>query len=247
MYPILFKYEKLTIFTYAVGVIIATLAGAIFTQVQTKKTLNRVLPNTFFYCMFFWGFIGGKLFLFFEMPSYYLQSFTAFISLFKNGFVFYGSFICCITWLFYYLKKNSYPIFPMLDIIGLTTLIVHSIGRMGCFLAGCCYGKETTTLLGVSFPHIPHRIVHPTQLYEAFLLSSLFIVLYTYKRRIKFNGQLFLLYIIGYASVRAILEFFRGDSRGFIIENYLSHSQTIALLLIGISLYYYSKLKKQYS
>ena len=87
--------------------------------------------------------------------------------------------------------------------------------------------------------------MHPTQLYEAMLLLVIMAILLVVKKYKQFNGQVFFLYLMLYAFGRGILELFRGDDRGFVIENILSHSQFIALCLISVSAYFYYKIYKQ--
>jgi phosphatidylglycerol:prolipoprotein diacylglycerol transferase len=162
---------------------------------------------------------------------------------FSGGFVFYGSFITIIPVVIWYLKKYKIPLLPMLDILAITTLIVHSIGRLGCFLGGCCYGKPTNSFIGMSFPKTNEIHVHPSQLYEIAVLLLIIGILFYLKKKQQFNGQLFLSYIIFYAIARNILELFRGDHRGFIIDGVLSHSQFIGIILILITIIIYQKTK----
>lgn len=93
------------------------------------------------------------------------------------------------------------------------------------------------------FPKTNGTHVHPSQLYEITALLLIMVILLYIKKKQQFKGQLFLLYIIFYAIARSILELFRGDKRGFIIDNYLSHSQFIAILILITAIFMYKKLK----
>ncbi len=252
MYPELYQIEfyhffglyKTTIYTYATCIVIGTLLAAIYAKRTAKKELGVTITNNLIYLVFIAGFIGGKLFFFLENPISFLENPNTLKEIFSGGFVFYGSFVTIIPMVIWYLKKYKIPILPMLDILAITTLIVHAIGRLGCFTAGCCYGSTTNSVFGLVFPTTLGQKVHPTQLYEFITLFIILLFLLQFKKRQLFNGQTFLLYINFYAISRIILEFFRGDTRGFIIDGLLSHSQGIALCLIGISIYYYDKLNK---
>jgi phosphatidylglycerol:prolipoprotein diacylglycerol transferase len=135
--------------------------------------------------------------------------------------------------------------------MAIVTCLAHGFGRIGCFMAGCCHGLQTDSLFGVVFtdPICQARPLntplHPVQLYEAgfiFLLMTLLLVL---KRKKQFDGQLFLIYLIVYATGRGVLELFRGDlRRGFAIDGILSNSQLISLLVIATSVFFYVKLKR---
>jgi phosphatidylglycerol:prolipoprotein diacylglycerol transferase len=140
----------------------------------------------------------------------------------------------------------------MLDVMAIVTCIVHAFGRLGCFMAGCCYGLPTDSFPGVVFtdPACQARPlntpIHPTQLYEAGFILVLLIGLLVLKRRKTFDGQVFLVYLIVYAFGRGIIELFRGDAeRGFVIRNVLSNSQFISLLMISAALFFYVKLKRK--
>ena len=100
MYPKLLEYHNITIYTYAICIVFGTLLAILYTKWQTKKRLNLVLPNIFFYLIFIAGYVGGKLFLFFERPIYYIQNSKNIFGIFSSGFVFYGSFICIILFTF---------------------------------------------------------------------------------------------------------------------------------------------------
>ena len=242
----LFSFSEITVYTYAFLIALGTLVAGIYTKWSAKKDLGILnLSNTFFYFIFIAGFIGGKLFYYLQDPLFYLQNPSLMLNNFSGGFVFYGSFVCIIPFIIWYLKKRQIPVLPMLDIFAITTTIVHSIGRLGCFAAGCCYGSPTDSHFGVVFPDTLGVSVHPTQLYESLMLILMMCVLLFLKKGKRFHGQVFLLYLMLYAFGRGILEFFRGDDRGFIIENMLSHSQFIALCLMSVAMTFYFKFYKQ--
>jgi len=247
MFPKLLEYQNITIYTYAFCIAFGTLLAVLYTKNQAKKTLKVNLPNSFFYIVFIAGFIGGKLFLFFERPLYYIQNPQNILTAFSGGFVFYGSFICITLTIIWYLRKHKIPVLPILDILAITTTIVHSIGRIGCFFAGCCYGKETDSFIGITFPNSNSITVHPTQLYEVFSILFIMCLLFISKQNKKFNGQIFMFYVALYAIARSFLETFRGDTRGFIIDRFLSHSQFIALCLLTITFFIYIKLNKKFN
>lgn len=117
-------------------------------------------------------------------------------------------------------------------------VLAHFFGRIGCFLAGCCYGKITDSPLGIDFGD-GHR--HPTQLYEAALLLIIFLACF------KFKKQTIYIYPISYGAGRFIIEFFRGDERGAFLFNVISPSQvwSVLLIIIGISLIFLIKSKNQ--
>ncbi len=244
MHPELFHIGNFTIYTYAFCIVIGTLVASVYTKWSAKKELGIVnLSNNFFYLIFIAGFVGGKLFFYLERPIYFFNNPKLMLDNFSGGFVFYGSFITIVPIVIWYLKKSKFPVLQMLDILAITVTIAHTIGRIGCFFGGCCYGKPTDSFIGMSFPKTNHITVHPSQLYEITGILSIMIVLFIIKKKKQFHGQLFLTYIILYAITRAFLELFRGDKRGFIIDGIISHSQFIGIILILSTLIFYKKLK----
>ncbi|TYB79712.1 prolipoprotein diacylglyceryl transferase [Bizionia myxarmorum] len=242
----LFGIEQVTIFTYAVLIALGSLFAGLYTKWRAKKELGiKNLPSTFFYMIFIAGFVGGKLFFYLQDPLLYIQKPSLLLDNFSGGFVFYGSFIVIIPYIIWYLKKHDISVLPMLDIFAITTTIVHAIGRLGCFSAGCCYGSPTESDFGIIFPTTNNIVVHPTQLYESTMLIGIMIILLIIKKHQQFKGQLFLIYLILYAFGRGILELFRGDERGFIINDILSHSQFIGLCLILVATYFYYRFFNQ--
>jgi len=243
-----FGTSDFILYTYATLIILGTLIASFYTKRQAKKELGiHNLSNNFFYLIFLAGFMGGKVFYYLEKPLYFLNHPTKLLDNFSGGFVFYGSFVVIIPVVVWYLKKRKIAVLPMLDILAITTTIVHAIGRFGCFNAGCCYGSPTDSSFGLVFPTSNHIAVHPTQLYEIGALVSIMLVLIFIKKHKKFNGQVFLSYVALYAIARSFLELFRGDQRGYIIDNLLSHSQFIALCLLAIVSLFYFKLNTKNS
>lgn len=265
MYPVLYQFDlpqnilsflpnSLTIFTYgfmiALGTVLAFSHTAYFAKKNYKLPLNKTADLVLLLILA--AVIGGKFFFFFEDPIKYIQNPQLLVKGFENGFVFFGSLLFCIPTMLVYFKKNRLPIWGMLDIMAITTCIVHMFGRVGCFFAGCCYGLPTNVPWGITFTH-PHSharpldtLLHPSQLYSVFSLAIITSVLWYLKKRKQFEGQLFLIYLMLYSAFRIVLEIFRGDyQRGYIFNDTITHSQFIGLLIIFFTAFiYYFRIKK---
>ncbi|MBQ7223939.1 MAG: prolipoprotein diacylglyceryl transferase [Clostridia bacterium] len=124
--------------------------------------------------------------------------------------------------------------FPVAEIAVPCICVAHCLGRIGCFLAGCCYGVESE--FGIFFPTLGKTVI-PTQLIEAIFLALLFALLLFFTLKNNLKGFNLPFYCIGYAIFRFIIEFFRADPRGAFL-GFLSPSQvqSIVFLLIGIAL-----------
>lgn len=153
------------------------------------------------------------------------------------GISFYGGLIGAVICLYVLLKfskqKTQYSMSEWYNLLTLPLITFHFFGRLGCFFGGCCYGKSTTGFLGVLFPDNPaHGIFHngekcyPTQLFEALALIIIFII--TLIAQNKFE-----IYLLLYSVSRFIIEIFRGDNRGYIIE-LLSPAQLISIIIFLI-------------
>ena len=252
MHPILFELGGVSIYSYGFMIALGAIAGVAYMAIQGKKEVGLTLDqaNTLFLFIFISAFVGGKVFLFFEGPAHYLANPGKLLT--GRGFVFYGSFLFAVPTMLWFFKRHKLNAYKMLDVMAITTCLVHMFGRIGCFLAGCCYGLPTQSLFGVTFTDPacqanPKNVsLHPTQLYEAFYIFLVMVFLLILRNHRKFYGQLFLLYLLLYAAGRSVLEIFRGDeARGFVINDYLSHSQFIALLIVIVVLYVYSRWSKK--
>lgn len=253
MHPILFELGGVTVYSYGFMIALGVVAGVTYMALQGKKEVGLTFDqsNSLFLFIFISAFIGGKIFLIFESPSLYLNSplklFTG------SGFVFYGSFLFAVPTMLWYFRKEKLHVYKMLDIMAIVTCLVHMFGRLGCFLAGCCHGKPGGGNFGVTFidplcqAEPLSTPLYPTQLMEAGFIFFLMIALWIVKKYYqKFYGQLFLLYLISYAVGRGVLEIFRGDlKRGFIIKDYLSNSQFIALLIVVAAIFLYLRWSKR--
>ena len=265
MHPVLFEFstpeflrfilpDTITIYFYGFMIAIGAILGMLYTQYEGKKQLDisSETVQQFVFYVILAAIIGGKLFIIFEDPERYARDPSQLISNFNQGFVFYGSLLVAIPVMLIFFKVKKIPVLPMLDIIAVTAVIVHGCGRIGCFMAGCCHGTPTDHVWGVTFTDPSCQAdplntpLHPTQLYSFFMLVIILVILLQMGRHKKFDGQLFLSYLILYAVGRSIIEIFRGDlSRGFVIDGILSNSQFISLLIIIAVLIIYIRMYKR--
>ncbi|HMG91614.1 MAG TPA: prolipoprotein diacylglyceryl transferase [Chryseolinea sp.] len=246
MHPILFELSGIKVYSYGFFIALGAIGGVADMAIRGKKDVGLTFDqaNLLFLVIFFSAFVGGKVFLFFEDISYYSNNPGRLIA--GRGFVFYGSFLFAVPSMLIFFRKNKLPTYAMLDVMAVTTCIVHMFGRIGCFMAGCCYGKPTDSFTGVVFTDPAcqadplNTSLHPSQLYEAFyILVVLLVVLYLRERK-RFYGQLFLVYLVLYAIGRFVLEYVRGDlARGLLLDGLISHSQLIATAIFVVVIFTY--------
>lgn len=253
MHPELFSIGDFTIHTYGFMIMVGASLGYFYMAHSAHKDLGieKDKIQNMAVLIIVSAFVGGKLLFYLENPSYYFESLANLKKNFRTGFVFYGSLLFAVPTTVWYFRKQKWPVWPMMDRLAITACIIHGTGRLGCFFAGCCHGIETDIPWAVTFSdpasQAPlHTPLHPTQLYSSTLIFSILILLLMLKRHKRFEGQLFFIYIILYAAGRSLIEIFRGDEeRGFIIEDVLSHSQFISIIVIAIAIWAYLRFKKK--
>ena len=264
MHPIFFQFEvpeflqgflpdTITIYFYGFFIAFGAIAGFIYTAYQAKKQFNVKIETVqmLIILIIISAVVGGKFFMVFEDPKLYLSEPSQLFKNFNTGFVFYGSLLFAIPTILIFFRVHKLPTLAMLDIMAGTACVVHAFGRIGCFMAGCCYGIPHDGLLSVTFTDPTcvaeplNTPLHPTQLYSSSMIFSILVIILFVSRRKQFDGQLFMLYLMLYAIGRSILEVFRGDlERGFLIDDILSNSQFISIIVFLVALYFYIRLSK---
>lgn len=172
-----------------------------------------------------------------------------FWAMWRKGMVWYGGIIFALPVVLIFLRLFRQPLWRALDCYAPGIALGQMFGRIGCFCAGCCYGKPTDSPLGLIIPNTlreEYRTIpiHPAQLYEAFGLALVCYILLVAFRKRTFDGQIFLLYLLLYPVLRFGLEFFRDDRRGFVIEGLLTTSQFISSILFSAALVLFFRLRR---
>jgi len=244
MYPILFRIGSFPVNTYGVFLAIAFLC-AIF--VTVRLAARDGLPKEKIYDLCLWlllsSLIGSKFLMLFTEPEYRQNPKLLFsLDFLRSGGVFYGGLIGAVLAGFFLMRRWKLPWWKTADACAPGIALGNFFGRQGCFSAGCCWGKPTTLPWGVQFTEAGHEItgvptgvhLHPTQLYESFVMLTVFFFLLWLHKKKKFNGQVILAYVVIYATVRFLIEFVRDDPRGDIwgltTLTGLSTSQLIGLV-----------------
>jgi phosphatidylglycerol---prolipoprotein diacylglyceryl transferase len=239
MHPLLVKLGPIPIHTYgfmiAIGFLVAVFVIRRLAE-RSKLDVDRVLDLTFWSLLV--GFSGSRLLFIITRFSYFLENPIEVFKVWEGGLVFLGGPLAVIPFAIWYMRKHKLDPWRVMDTMVPGLVIAHMFGRFGCIAAGCCYGKPTGADWGFRFyselvDRNLHGIpLHPTQLYEASALFVLFWGLrYVFKHK-SFDGQVTLTYFMAYPIIRSVIETFRGDLvRGFVIDEVLSTSQFISILI----------------
>lgn len=161
------------------------------------------------------GLFGARIFHYLQHRSDY-SSFWEVLKIYEGGLAYYGGFILAFAVAVLYLRSKKLAIARIADIIAPSLALGLGMGRVGCFLAGCCFGKPTSLPWGMTFPErslawieIGVQKVHPTQLYSFISLMVIFTILIVLQKYMKFPGQLFLICVILYSIHRFLIDFVR--------------------------------------
>jgi phosphatidylglycerol---prolipoprotein diacylglyceryl transferase len=174
----------------------------------------------------------------------------AWAKFYAGGLTYYGGFIAASAAAWFLLRADRFPFWKGADMAGMVIPVGLGFGRMGCLLAGCCFGTRSESSWALSFPpfspaseaqyragllnspQLDSLSVHPAQIYESagsFAIAA-FLVLYMHGRK-RYDGQVFVVFVAMYAALRFVLEFFRSDDRGGFLG--LSTSQLLGIVFLG--------------
>ena len=247
MFPELFKLGPITLYSYGVLLAVSYLVGLKLAMARAKQRnldAARVLDLGIYIIVA--ALVGAKLLLLVVDFDHYRNNPGELLALARSGGVFYGGLILAVAVAFWYIARHKMPFWSTCDVFAPGIALGHVTGRLGCFAAGCCYGRPTDVPWGVIFTDplaaanvgTPLGIrLHPTQLYEAGAeLLILAFLLATERRGRPFAGRTFWLYMFLYAVSRYIIEIYRGDPRGVVPFLDISTSQFISLILGPLSL-----------
>jgi phosphatidylglycerol:prolipoprotein diacylglycerol transferase len=242
MYPKLISIGSFFIPTYGVLVALGFLAGLMVTmRLATRAGLSaEKVTNLAVYCAIA-GVLGAKLLMFLFDFSYYAQNpgeiFT--LSTLQAAGVFHGGFVAALVVAALYMRQQKLPVLKTMDIFAPGVAIGQAVGRLGCFAAGCCWGRECDLPWGVRFrsdfaaPVPLDKPLHPVQLYESFCNFLLFALLYRLAQRPHRPGQIIGLYLVVYSTVRFCVEFFRNHEQSLVLGLSLTQWISLALLALG--------------
>jgi len=253
LHPILFRIGPFNLHTYGLFVAMAFLTGiglALREARRVGEDPNKVLDLAFY--MLIASIIGSRILYVLVNWPMFKDDLPEIFRLWHGGLVFYGGFIGAVITALWYVSRKGLLVWKTADIFAPSIAFGQFVGRIGCFFAGCCYGKVCELPWAVTFTHpeslAPKGVpLHPTQLYGSLIALLIFLLLTGLKRIKKFEGQLFWTYVLLYGIARSVLESFRGDERGMLIENLISTSQLIGMIMALLAIVILIVLRKRHA
>ncbi|MPQ42205.1 prolipoprotein diacylglyceryl transferase [Clostridium tarantellae] len=248
MKPILFEFFGIKIYSYGLMIGIGIISAIfLLTSRAKKKGYDEDSLFNLIIITVISGILGGKALYIITDFNYIKNNPTVIFSQFGYGFVIYGAIILGALAAIIYSKRKGWSILEIGDLLVPSLALAQGFGRIGCFLAGCCYGAETTSVLSVVFPAgglAPAGIhLHPTQIYCSIFDFTLAFFLLWYDKKKSSKGKTFAMYLIIYSIGRFLVEFLRNDPRGSVGELSTSQFISIFILILGILIFNINKVK----
>jgi phosphatidylglycerol:prolipoprotein diacylglycerol transferase len=201
MHPVLFQIGPLTIYSWGVMVALGFAVGIVVAVLRAQKEgfPPETVVDLSMYILLS-AIIGARLFYVIQFWNEFKNNVWSVFAVWEGGMVFYGGLIAALLVLLWQVKRKKIDLLKILDIAAPSTAIGYSIGRLGCFLRGCCFGVESNLLPDFR---------HPTQLYSSIAGLLIFAVLIYIREKKKYDGQVFVWAIISYSIYRFSIEFVR--------------------------------------
>jgi len=259
--PVAFYIFGFPVHWYGIMYVLALLTALFFAEYIVKKDklpISKKELESYFIYVEIGVILGARLgyILFYDTHTFYYlthpwQIFNPFLNgtfVGIRGMSYHGALIGFLVATYIYSKRYKKDFWFLMDIVAISVPLGYIFGRVGNFLNQELIGRETDVFWGI---YVNGTLRHPSQLYEAFLEGFLiFVILYFYRKRKRFNGELILLYGILYGFFRFIAEFFRAPDiqLGFICCGWMTMGQLLSLVMIFISLilYYYLLKRRVY-
>jgi phosphatidylglycerol:prolipoprotein diacylglycerol transferase len=245
VFPDLIRIGNFHIATYGVMCALGMILGlTVVFRLARQQGLDPDKMWNLGVLVIFAGIVGAKILYIINEWGTTFRSVGDIFSLgtMQAGGVFSGGLVLAIIAAVWYLRKNNISFLRATDVFAPGLALGHAFGRVGCFAAGCCYGRETSVPWGVIFTNpkaqeitgTPLGVrIHPTQLYEMVAELINFAILYYLATRKKFEGEVIGLYLFLYGIQRFIIEFYRGDpGRGVLFGGMISGTQLISIGLV---------------
>jgi phosphatidylglycerol:prolipoprotein diacylglycerol transferase len=261
MHRILFSFGLINIYSYGFMLALAFILGIFLAQKRARKAgiaKNKIIDLSLYVLVS--GILGARILFVLLDWQYYRYNFIEIFKIWQGGLVFYGGFITALLASIWFAQKNKLSFWKLADIMAPSIALGISLGRIGCFLNGCCYGKISESF-GICFPvsspafnqqlaeglitgnAVSSLPVIPTQLYSSLSAFIIFLTLILVEKKQRFDGFLFWFFILLYSFARFIIEYFRYYDYNYILWKGLTISQIISIGLFILSLIFLVKRK----
>lgn len=238
MHPDLFSIGPFTLHTYGLCVATGFLAALLVTvKIGRGEGIRPQQTMDMGFLIIVAAILGSRAMYVLINLSHYVKHPLDVFKIWEGGLVFSGGIICVIAAVVWYVRRHGLSFWKVADLWSPAMALGQAIGRIGCFMAGCCYGRPSGSDWGVVFTH-PHSLaplnvpLYPTQLYSSLSGFLIFLVLIVLHSRKKFQGQVFLWLLVLHSTARLFVERYRGDDRGMVLGGQMTVTQLVTLLIL---------------
>ncbi|HTY44889.1 MAG TPA: prolipoprotein diacylglyceryl transferase [Patescibacteria group bacterium] len=240
MHPVICKIGPFTVFSYGLMLAVAFLIASSLAAMQARRqgVSGDIILNLAF-VVFVAGVIGARIFYVTEHFEYYLRNCLEVIMLQYGGLSWFGGLFLGSAAGIFYLRRLQASVYKTVDLLVPFVALGQAIGRIGCFLNGCCFGKVSEFGLYNDTYQAP---LIPTQIYSSCALLVIFVILRFLQDKPHRDGEIFLAYLLLYSTKRFLIEFWRGDSE--ILFAGLTLFQILSLAVLCVAFVKYLSLKR---
>lgn len=248
MVPVICQFGPVTVYSYGLMLAVSAMVCAFWASRDARKINipDGVIADLVFGTVIA-GILGARFFYVLLNYRFFMDNPLEIIMIQNGGLAWHGGLIAATIVGIRFIRQKGLPLTTMLDLVAPYAALGESIGRIGCFLNGCCYGREVSW--GIYFP-VHHARLHPTQLYTMAGLFFLFVLLRHYRKVSsqrepvgRIPGDVFVLYLFGAALLRFVIEFFRADH--YVLVFGLSVYQWVCVGLAAAAVYVHLRLKSR--
>lgn len=241
MFPDLISIGPITLHTYGLFVAVGFFVGLMnATRLAKDQGISSQQVMDMGFVIIISAIIGSRAMYVLMNASHYTRAPLDMLKIWEGGLVFSGGVIGVVLTMLWYIKRHGLHLGKTADLWAPSIAIGQGFGRIGCLMAGCCYGRPTDVPWGVTFTHSNclaplNQSLHPTQLYAALSAVAIFLVVMLLYKKKKFDGQVFLWFLIMHSTARLAIERFRGDDRGLLLSSNMTLTQFVSILILVAS------------
>jgi len=240
MHRVLFTVFDYPVYTYGVMLVTGFIIGILFTILRNRsRSISTDDIMDFSLYLLLGGIIGARLVYVFLHFSEYTGSLISIINLREGGLSWHGALLGGLIAFILFARKRKFEFGELVDLCSPGIMLGLAVGRVGCFMNGCCFGEPTTLPWGVVFPEAGPLKRHPTQIYELILDIAIVVFLLFREKNKKFDGEIGLLMLSAYSLARFFVEFFRYSPpriAGLSIAQYLSLLMAVVTVIFVVRL-----------
>jgi phosphatidylglycerol---prolipoprotein diacylglyceryl transferase len=233
MHPTICTIGPFTIYSYGLMLVLAFITSASLLVGRAKQqNIDAETIFNFCFAVFVSGVVGARVFYVLQNLGYYFKTPLEIIMLQHGGLSWFGGLMLGSITGIIYLKKKKLPVYRTLDFLIPYVALAQAIGRIGCLLNGCCFGKESETA-GIYFE--AHKaVLIPTQIYSSLGLLAIYLVLRFMQNKPRPKGEIFFTYLLLYSIKRFTIEFWRADNEAVFYG--LTLFQALSIFLFAVSI-----------